>query len=71
MKTILRLINWSKFSRNKLAFVLSFEYNTCWTSYKQYYLPRVEITDYNVMMDGQNFFDQPVKNYFRTFDNAW
>ena len=29
----------------------------------------VEIKDYNVMIDGQNFFDQTVKNDLRAFDN--
>ena len=29
---------------------------------KRYYLPNVEIKDYNVMTGGKNFFDQPVKN---------
>ena len=37
--------------------------------YPRYFLPTVEIKDYNVMIDGQNFFDQPVKNYLRTYDN--
>ena len=23
------------------------------------------------MVDGQNFFDQPVKNNFRTYDSRW
>ena len=27
---------------------------------KYYYLPNVEIKDYNVMIHGKNFFDQPV-----------
>ena len=31
-------------------------------SYKQYFLPNVEIKYYNVMIDGRNLFDQPVKN---------
>ena len=26
--------------------------------------------DYNVMIDGQNFFDQPVKNDIRTYENS-
>ena len=26
--------------------------------------------DYNVMIDGQNFFDQPVKNDTRTYENS-
>ena len=32
-------------------------------SHKQYYLPTVEMKDYNVIIDGINFFDQPIKNY--------
>ena len=35
------------------------------------YLPTVEIKGYNVTIDGQNFFNQPVRNNFRTFDNIW
>ena len=31
-------------------------------SHKQYYLPTVEIKDYNVMTDERNFFDQPIRN---------
>ena len=31
-------------------------------SHKQYYLPTVEMKDYNVIIDGINFFDQPIKN---------
>ena len=44
-------------------FVLSFENNAHRTSYKKYFLPTVEINNYNVMTDGQNVFDQPEKNY--------
>ena len=32
-------------------------------------LPKVEIKDYNLMIDGKNVFDQPVKNNLRTYDN--
>ena len=39
------------------------------TVHKTNDLPTVEIKDYNVMIDGQNFFNQPVKNNFRTYDN--
>ena len=42
-------------------FVLAFEDYAQRTSNKIYYLPNVEINDYNVMIDGKNFFDQPVK----------
>ena len=33
------------------------------------YLQNVEIKDYNVMIDGKNAFDQPVKNDEVTYEN--
>ena len=50
-------------------FVLTFEIVDQRISNKRYYLPSVEIKDCNVMIDGKNFFDQPVKNDKVTFDN--
>ena len=41
--------------------------DTGWTSYKQYYLPTVELKDYNIMIDGKNFFHQPTNNHLRTY----
>ena len=29
-------------------------------SHRKYFLPRVNITDYNVLIDGRNFLDQPL-----------
>ena len=54
-----------------ILFVLSFKYEDGQESYKQYYLPTVEIRDYNVMIDGKNFFDQPKKKKkdLNTYDN--
>ena len=43
-------------------FVLAFENDDDRTSDDQYYLPTVEIKDYNIMINGENFFDQPIKN---------
>ena len=45
-------------------FVLAFEHDNDKDqriSNKRYYIPNVEIKDCNVMIDGNNFFDQPVK----------
>ena len=39
------------------------------TSNKRYYIPNVGIKDYNVMIDGKNFFDQPEKNNKITYNN--
>ena len=51
-------------------FVLSFENHAHRRSYKWYFLPAVEIEDYNVMIDGKNFFDQPVINDLITYWNT-
>ena len=53
---------------NKL-FVLPFSNDTQRTSAKSYYLPNVEIKDYNVMINRENFFDQPIKNNKVTYEN--
>ena len=31
-------------------------------SFSGYYLPSVEINDFNILIDGKSFFDLPVKN---------
>ena len=50
-------------------FVLAFENDAQRISKKRYYIPNVEIKDYNVMIDGKNFFDQPIKNDKVTYEN--
>ena len=39
------------------------------TSHPPYHLPKVEIRDYNVIIDGKNFFDQPINSGFKTYEN--
>ena len=50
-------------------FVLAFENDTQRTSNKRYYIPNVEIKDYNVMIEEKNFFDQPINNMIKTYEN--
>ena len=50
-------------------FVLAFEGNNNRTARNSYYLPTVEIKDYNIMINGENFFDQPIKNNKVTYEN--
>ena len=38
-------------------------------STRRYNLPTVEIKDYNIMINGENFFDQPIKNNKVTYEN--
>ena len=50
-------------------FILAFENDDQRISNKRYYIPNVEIKDYNVMIDGKNFFGQPVRNDKVTYEN--
>ena len=36
--------------------------------YRNYYLPRTDITKYNVLIDGRNFHDQPINDKIRQYD---
>ena len=58
-----------RFERVNRLFVLAFENNGGTTSYTRHYLPLAEIKDYNVVIDRQNFPDQPVKNNLITYDS--
>ena len=62
------LINPSFQGVNRL-FVLSFENEDQRKSHSAYCLLNVEIKDYNVMIDGRNFFDQPIDNMAKTHEN--
>ena len=46
---------------NKL-YVLSYENETDRTCFSKYYVPKVEIKDFNVLIDGKLSFEIPVKN---------
>ena len=49
-------------------FVLSLD-NAHRRSYNRYFIPTVEIKDYNVMINGQSCFDDPVKSDLKTNEN--
>ena len=50
------------FTKVNRLFVLSFENEKDRTSFSKFYLPKVEIKDFNVLIDGKSFFEVPVKN---------
>ena len=50
-------------------FVLAFENDKLRRNAKGYYLLNIEIKDYKIMINGENFFDQPVKNNKVTYEN--
>ena len=62
------LINPSFQGVNRL-FLLSVENEDQRESHSTYYLPKVEIKYYNVMIDGKNVFDQPINSMAETYEN--
>ena len=62
----------STFTNIIRLFVLSFSRNNLSDdkrdSFSHYYLPNVEIKDFNVLIDGKSFFDLPVKNEEETYE---
>ena len=50
-------------------FVLAFENDNYRSSTRRYNLPTVKTKDYNIMINGENFFDQPIKNNKVTYEN--
>ena len=50
------------FTNVNRLFVLSFENEDDGTLFSIYYVPKVEIKDFNMLIDGKPFFEIPVKN---------
>ena len=36
--------------------------------HRKYFLPRVYITNYNVLIDARNFYDQPINDQIKNYD---
>ena len=52
----------------RTLYVLAYENEEDRSSFSKYYTPTVKITDYNVLIDHQPFFELPVKNKKETFE---
>ena len=50
-------------------FVLAFENDIQRKSAKRYHLQNVKIKDYNIVINGENFFDEPIKDNKVTYEN--
>ena len=58
----------SSFQGVNRLFVQAFENDTQRISHSGCYLPNVKIKNYNVMINGGNFFDQRIKNNKVTYE---
>ena len=50
------------FNKSSRSFLVSFENEEDRTSFPKYYTPKVEIKDFNVLIDSKSFFNVPIKN---------
>ena len=60
------------FTKVNRLFVLSFARNAeggHTDSFSHYYVPSIEIKNFNVLIDGKSFFDLPVKNEVEAYKN--
>ena len=39
-------------------------------SYRKYFLPRIKIENYNIEIDGRNFYDQPINDSVKQYDEV-
>ena len=64
----------ASFQGVKRLFVLAFDNSgdkdkkVVRNSHTKYFLPRVNITNYNVLIDGTNFYDQPINDMIKQYD---
>ena len=59
------------FTNVNSLFVLSFPRNNNTDSrysFSNYYVPKVIVNDFNVLIDGKSFFDLPVQNYEEAYE---
>ena len=50
------------FTKVNRLFISTFENEDDRTSFSKYYVPKVEIKDFNVLIDGKPLFEIPAKN---------
>ena len=55
----------------KRLFVLAYDNNganpVTANTHRKYFLPRIKIENYNIEIDGRNFYDQPIKDLIRQY----
>ena len=49
-------------TRNQQIVFFAYAQNAAVNSHQKYFLSRIEIKNYNIEIDGRNFYDQPINN---------
>ena len=58
------------FTKVNRLFVLLFENENDRTFFSKYYVPNVQMQDFNVLINGKRFFDVPIKNEEETYEQV-
>ena len=67
-KTNLLIIRLIYIFKKYIDVCLSFKKDVHRARHTAYFLPQGKLEDYNIMIDGRKFSDQPIKTYVRTFE---
>ena len=59
------------FTKVNRLFVLSFKNGDDRRSFSKYYVPNVQIKDFNMLIGGKSFFDMPIKNEEEANGKKW
>ena len=67
-------IAWFKSSRSKkIIYSCLWQYSdnpVTANSHRRYFLPRIKIENYNIEIDGRNFYDQPINDLIKQYDEV-
>ena len=58
------------FTKVNRLFVLLFENENDRTFFSKYYVPNVQMQDFNVLINGKSFFDVPIKTEEETYEHV-
>ena len=54
----------------KRLFVLAYDSTITANSHRRYFLRRMKICNYNIEIDGRNFYDQPINDLIKQYDEV-
>ena len=60
VKRLFALVYWDTEGNNQVSI----------DSFKKYFLPRIKIENYNIEIDGRNFYDQPINDSIKQYDEV-
>ena len=60
----------ASFQGVKRLFVLAYHNTVTANSHRRYFLPRIKIDNYNIEIDGRNFYEQPINDLVKQYNEV-